>query len=433
MNAELVSLREPPPAAPARGFAGRLPTLKRYMLSTGGPLSVSAAHFVTSIILLRNLPPADFGLFAFLLTVVPFCLSLSGALIGAPFVAGLRRVGAIEDGPFATYLKANGLVALTAFAVVAAAMAVSGAGLAIGLILGIYGGVTVLRQFGRTHSYAGEKPLRTLASDLTYAGLLVFGLLGMLFFHELTMETAAAVLTASAIVGFIAFGWRYAGRQFLPGPAGSLSAYGGHWQELARWAVLGVVLTEFTANAHVYIVTFVAGPKAFALLAIGALVMRPASLVLASLPDIERPRIARKIGAGDIRGAFRNVNEFRTAAAAIWLGTLLLAGGLLMWFPQVLLKKGYDLDQVLVVIAIWGVILAVRTLRTPDAVLLQAAGEFRDLAGAGLWASVTSIVMTLGLLLAAGPVAALGGILAGDLVMTTNIMLLTRRWRRSHA
>ena len=78
----------------------------------------------------------------------------------------------------------------------------------------------------------------------------------------------------------------------------------GQWRDLARWAVIGVVLTEFTANAHAYIVTFVAGPKAFALLAVGALVMRPASLVLSSLPDIERPRMAQKIGAGDIAGCF---------------------------------------------------------------------------------------------------------------------------------
>ena len=68
------------------------------------------------------------------------------------------------------------------------------------------------------------------------------------------------------------------------------------WQEFARWAVFGVVLTEFTANAHAYLVTFISGPKAFAVLALGSLLMRPASLVLSALPDIERPRMARKIG-----------------------------------------------------------------------------------------------------------------------------------------
>lgn len=407
------------------------PALRRYGLSTGGPISTSGAHFIASLILLRNLPPADFGLFSFLLIVAPFCLSLMGALVGAPFIAGLRRTGTIEDGAFATHLKANLIYAVAGSAVVGAAMWASGAGLSTALFLSVYGAAMTLRVFGRTYAYASGRPGRALASDVAYSVLLVSGLAALLFLDVLTMEHAAAVLALASILCFPAFGRDYLARQVRPGVEGSLAAYMPHWREFARWAALGVVLTEFTANAHAYIVTFVAGPKAFAVLALGSLVMRPASLVLSSLPDIERPRIAKKIGSGDMSGAFRIVKDFRTAAVAIWLATLALAGALLMWFPHVLLKKGYDVDQALIVIAIWGVILAVRTLRTPESVLLQAAGEFRDLAGASLWSSVTSVVMTLGLLLSVGPIPALGGILAGDLVMTGKIFALGRRWRRA--
>ena len=408
------------------------PALRRYSLSTGGPIATSAAHFVASLILLRNLPPADFGLFSFLLIVAPFCLSLAGALVGAPFIAGLRRTGSIEDGALATHLKANLVYAAASYAIVGAAMAASGAGVLTALILGLYGAAMTLRVFGRTYAYSSGRPRRALASDVAYSVMLVGGLVALLLLGALTMERAAAVLAGASIFCFPAFGRDYLVRQLRPGGQGSLVAYIPHWHEFARWAALGVVLTEFTANAHAYIVTFVAGPKAFAVLALGSLVMRPASLVLSSLPDIERPRIARKIGSGDMSGAFRVVKDFRTAAAIIWLATLALAAVVLMWFPHILLKKGYDADQALIVIAIWGVILAVRTLRTPESVLLQAAGEFRDLAGASLWSSITSVAMTLSLLLAIGPIAALSGILAGDLVMTVKIFALARRWRRAH-
>lgn len=408
------------------------PALRRYSLSAGGPIATSGAHFIASLILLRNLPPADFGLFSFLLIVAPFCLSLAGALVGAPFIAGLRRTGTIEDGPFATHLKANLVYALAGSAVVGAAMIASGAGLSTALLLSVYGAAMTLRVFGRIYAYASGRPRRALACDISYSVLLVSGLVALLFLGTLTMEHAAAVLAGASVLCFPAFGRDYLARQARPGGQGSLLAYIPHWHEFARWAALGVVLTEFTANAHAYIVTFVAGPKAFAVLALGSLVMRPASLVLSSLPDIERPRIAKKIGSGDMSGAFRVVKDFRTAAAVIWLATLMLAAALLMWFPHILLKKGYDADQALIVIAIWGVILAVRTLRTPESILLQAAGEFRDLAGASVWSSITSVAMTLGLLLAVGPIAALGGILAGDLVMTVKIFALAQRWRRAH-
>ena len=92
MIGETASLRSAHPAGNRFSVLDRvLPPLKRYGLSTGGPLATSGAHFIASLILLRNLPPADFGLFSFLLIVVPFCLSLSGALIAASFITGLRR------------------------------------------------------------------------------------------------------------------------------------------------------------------------------------------------------------------------------------------------------------------------------------------------------------------------------------------------------
>jgi putative peptidoglycan lipid II flippase len=71
-------------------------------------------------------------------------------------------------------------------------------------------------------------------------------------------------------------------------------------------------------------------------------------------------------------------------------------------------------------------------VRTPDSVLLQAAGEFQALARTTYLSSAVSVLSTLGLLLAFGPIASLAGILAGDLVMTAQILSLARRWRRRH-
>ena len=434
MTSESAGLKGIAPVAREReGLLARLrPLARRYGLSAGGPMTTSAAHFITSMILLHALAPADFGLFAFLLIVVPFSLSLSGSLVAAPFVSGLRRTGRVDAAALATHLKVNLVLSVLAAAAVGAAVAVNGADAATSLLFGLYGGVMVLRAFGRSYAYVLDRPTRVLASDMSYGGALVLGLAALLAFGALTMVHAAAVLLGAALLGFAGLGRPHLMRQLLPGSAGGLRSYAGSWRELARWAMLGVILTEFTANAHAYVVTFIAGPKAFALLALGALVMRPASLVLSALPDIERPRMAKKIGMNDITGAFRTMTEFRYAAIAVWLGTLALAAAILFWFPELLLKKGYDETQVLMVVVLWGVILAVRTLRTPESVLLQAAGEFRALAGVSLWSSLTAVTLTLVLLLAFGPIAALGGILAGDLVMTVRIHALTARWKVRH-
>ena len=63
------------------------------------------------------------------------------------------------------------------------------------------------------------------------------------------------------------------------------------------------------------------------------------------------------------------------------IATIVLAVTLLMLFPGFILKKGYGFEDAAIVIAIWSLIMTIRTLRQPDAVLLQAAGLFVEVAG----------------------------------------------------
>jgi len=404
----------------------------RYGLAAVGPFAISGAHFLASFVFLRTLAPAEFGLFSFLLVIVPFSLSASGALFGASLGATLNLWPKVDGPELDTHLKANLVYsALAAFAV-AAALFVSGAGLALALLLGAYGGLMALRWFARCLAYVLERPLRAALSDLVYSAFLIAGLFALLALHDLSIASGAVVLLASAAISLAFFGVDYLKRQLWPKGRGSLAAYAPIWRTLTRWSLMGVVLTEVTVNAHAYLVTFFAGPKAFALLAIGGLLMRPVSLALTALPDRERASLARAIAAGNTVRAFQTVKEFRTAIGAIWLATVLLAGAILMWFPGLLLKKGYSLHDVLIVGAISAAIVAVRAFRTPESVMLQAAGAFKPLANAGIAASILSVASVLGLLVVAGPVASLGGILLGDALMAARTQGLARQWSRAH-
>lgn len=408
-------------------------TALRYGLSAFGPVAVSAAHFVVSIIFLHAFSRADFGLFAFLLVVVPFCLSLSGSLLGVSITSRAARDGIPSAQDMGTHLKVSLLAAGCATFAVAALLAAIHAPLPVAATLGIYGGTMTLRWFARSYAYAMHTPFRAAASDFLYATFVVVGLALLLVFHDLTVLHAAVVLASASVVSLLAFGGSYLGKQFWPGREGALSAYAPIWRDMTRWSLMGVVLTETTANAHAYLVTLISGPGAFALLAVGALLMRPISLVYAALPDLERPAMARAIAAGDTHRALRIVKQFRTAVGAMWVVTVLAAGAILIFFPHLVLKKGYGEEQALIVTALSAAIMAVRAVRTPESVLLQAAREFKPLARTSLWSSVVSLIATLVLLLVVGPIASLGGIFAGEALMTANIIGLSRRWRRAHA
>ncbi|HEY2069873.1 MAG TPA: hypothetical protein VGG48_09990 [Rhizomicrobium sp.] len=407
-------------------------TAMRYGLSSLGPVSISAAHFAASLMALRALPPAQFGLLAFLFVVVPFCLSASGALLGAPLVGVIRKSTGVDEADLETYLKSNLVLCALAGGLVFALAVLSGAGLVIASLLALYAAAMTLRFFARSLTYVTAGPIRPILSDLIYSALLSLGLAALYLTHRFSLLSVAEMLALASLIAIPAFGFDYLRKQFRPGRAGTLFRYGAIWRDVTRWSLMGVALTEATANAHAYLVTFVSGPQAFAVIAAGSLLMRPAALVLSALPDLERPVMARRLAAGDTAGALRCVKEFRTATGAVWLATILLAAAVLIWFPHLILKKGYDETQVALVVAISAAIVAVRTLRGPESVFLQAAGEFKSLAGASVWSSLVSVAITLALLLIAGPIASLFGILAGDAVMTGRIFTLSRAWKLAH-
>ena len=68
---------------------GAFATALRYGVSAAGPVAVSGAHFLASLIFLRNLPAHEFGLFSFVMVVVSFGMSLNVSLIAVPITRNL--------------------------------------------------------------------------------------------------------------------------------------------------------------------------------------------------------------------------------------------------------------------------------------------------------------------------------------------------------
>jgi hypothetical protein len=233
----------------------------------------------------------------------------------------------------------------------------------------------------------------------------------------------------AALIALLPFGRNFFRDQFTALGTARLRDYLPIFRDVSRWALAGVILTEVTVNAHAYLVTFISGPGAFALLALGTLLMRPAALVQSALPDLERPAMARAIAARDFTGLARIQRHFTWGLIAAWAGTIALAAAVLLFIPSLILKKGYDLHDVWVVAAISGVIMALRTLRTPPAVVMQAAGAFKEMVGIGIWSGLVAVTVTLALLMAFGPIASLGGIAAGELIILVWIHRMARNWQ----
>jgi hypothetical protein len=393
-----------------------------------GPLGVSAAHFLAALMLLHFLPSTEFGQFSFAIVVSALCLSLTNGLLGAPVSSLVHSSSTTTQSELDTYFKVSVVLAGALAVAMFVAMIFSGATTAECAVFGAYGGVMSLRLFARTYAYSTGRVRNVVLSDISYSLFLIAGLAALLVTHRVDLANTAIVMALGAAVAVVPFGRPFFAALIQSIKVGSVRAYGKIWQDMTRWSLSGVVTTEITINAHAYLVTFISGSKAFALLAVGSLFMRPFSLISSALPDQERPAMARSIAAGDTNRAMRIAREFLIVIGAIWFATVALTAVILTWFPGLIIKKGYDKNDVIAVVVMWALITAVRGIRAPNVVLLQAARAFRPLADASAKSSVATLLATLVLLLLAGPIASLGGILIGDLVMWVAIMFGVRNY-----
>src|ERR1700742_5399136 len=99
-------------AAPSSRLKPWAETAWRYGLSASGPMATSAAHFLASLLFVRNLAAASFGLFSFVLVIVPFAMSATGALLVVPVTMGLNEPDEKRRQVNACCLKLNLLLAV---------------------------------------------------------------------------------------------------------------------------------------------------------------------------------------------------------------------------------------------------------------------------------------------------------------------------------
>jgi O-antigen/teichoic acid export membrane protein len=407
--------------------------LTRYALAFIGPAGGAVAQFALSLLLLRSLSASDFGGFSVLLVASQFSWGVWSALFGAALPVLIARADPREGGA-----QVDSLFAANLLGAVPIALLFFGLSLRLhftpveAALFAVYVGFALLRWFGRAHAYALGRQDRVLASDMAYC-LAILAACALLLVQPLApLLLACGALALGAVAGVIAFGRAHLVRQFVRLHPSSLRQYAPLWRAHTGWSLLGVLTTEATTNAHSYIVTLVAGPGQFALIAASALVTRPATVVLNALNDYERAQMAREIASGDAGALRRSMRFFRAMLGAAWAGTGLLIAALFLFVPRLVYPGHYDLGLLAWGAAMWMAVIAVRVLRAPESAMMQGGGAFRTLAHASVWSAIVSVVAVLLMLALAAPIWSILGILAGELVFGWRLWPAARRWFAEH-
>ncbi|MBR0662130.1 lipopolysaccharide biosynthesis protein [Neoroseomonas oryzicola] len=407
---------------------------QRYAIALAGPIGAAAAQFLLSMQALHLLSPEAFGRFAFLLVAQQFSLGIWSALLCAPMPVLLEQCLPAERAALSRCLFATNLC-LTAIMTVAFALV----GAALGqdawdkAVFAAFAGAALLRSFARAHAYATAVPLRTVGSDLLYAALVLAGVAFIQFSGAADPSMPYLVLLAATLVGLAPFGRGYVAAQFRHISLHDLPGYRHIWRRHSGWSLIGVMTTEATGNAHAYIVTLLVGAAAFAPVGASALLTRPIGVAMNAVTEFERPRMARQVAAHQYADADGAVAGLRWMLIAVWCATALALVVLALIAPRIMFTAQYDSSVLAVGLVLWMAVAALRLLRLPDSVLLQAAGDFRGLASASSVSCGVSVVAVLVLVLACGPVWSIAGVLAGEAAFAVATWRQVRRWRARHA
>lgn len=400
-------------------------------MALAGPVGGAAGQFLLSLLLVRQLDPAGFGRFSFLMVAIQLAWGVWGALFCAALptlFAGLDRAGIarvrtqIAAAHLPALVLATGLVALLGWGV-----GMDGPATAV---FAAFAAASLVRWYARAEAYARGRQALTATSDGIYTVILVAGVAAMAIGWARGLVAAGAILGWASAASLMPFGAGFARVQFVLPRLDAWRGYLAIWRDHARWALFGVATTEATANAHAYCVTALMGPDAFAPIAAGALAIRPVMVAMNALTDYERARMAGAIAQGRIDTARSAVRFFRWVLIAIWVATAVLLAGVLTVAPHVLFPH-YPLAVVGSAAAAWMAVAAVRLARMPESALLQAGGAFRTLALASGWSSVASVVAVLALIVAGGPLWSVLGVLAGELLFAVAIWRRAAVWLRA--
>lgn len=392
---------------------------RRFALGLAGEGLQSGFHFAVNLVLIRTLPAYDYGLFAIIFTLGSLALTYSNALVATPAAVNIPRYRSPGATAFQDVVLGSmaGVLAAAIALVVMAGVAVWEGSLGVAVSAGLFVSAWSLRNYVRTALFAQRLPAAAARSDLCFAGV------GALCLAALPipkpgvggLSEALAILAFANVVG-IAAALLGGGRRIKVSLRGSIwRRYRTHWRQVS-WSLAGVTTANVQAQFQTFLVAALAGPAAFAPIAAAFVLVAPLRLAMSALIYMIQPEFAAALAHSE----FARVRTLLLGSCGMVLMACLVYGGLL-WAASDLIEihvfagKFSGEPMLLITMLAWATALVYLSYTLPKA-LMEAADEFKAVAGATLVSVVVGILCVAALLVLVSPAWSLAGVIVAELV-----------------
>lgn len=392
----------------------RVTFLPRLLDAVAGQASVAAANFGIGFIFIIALSPSSFGVYAFVLVVTNFSLSVINAVAATPLLIQLNRTMAVDhDAQPAAYL-ASIVVSSAAAATVCSLVIFFGETVTAGVLSAAFTFAYSQRWMARSHALSLDRKSAARLSDITLSLTLLAAALFFLFEKVTTLSEAFFVHFVGAAAGWLVISGPSLVTNFSCFNIQSYRALKRSFRDYGRHSLLGVLATEATSNAHVYTVTAFLGAAAFAPIAVASMIFRPVPLAILAVTNYERPRMARAIRDGDAATYRASLNFFYKTMTAVWILTLVLAVLYIGFLVGSADFVEYSASELYIVSMFLALGTALRCARAPASALLQADGQLQTLSRIALVSAAITLVTIVPALAIWGAAFSLLAVIAGE-------------------
>jgi O-antigen/teichoic acid export membrane protein len=389
---------------------------------------LSAASFAIGLILIRRTSNLQYGYYILASNAILLLVSLQSAFFNPPIAIRITKldrlgrgelIGGLYREQYRILPVVGGLTIVAALCLWYARVLDSTTG-PLALVTIAAALALLRREFFRTVLLAHRRPQDVLRTDIVYIALLTSGV----FVATLTRVPAFAAVVALSFAG-LATGFLLSRRLHRHEPWNTAGMQGilRDIAPLAAWSTAGAAIHWTFSQGYIYLVAGTLDVAAVATLAATRLLLMPVTLLSTGIGSLMLPLASGWLHRHGARLVRRRLYWLALGFAAVALGYFGVLWWLRDWIFAVILKKQFEHRDTLLLL--WGAIFLASLLRDQLLYLPAAQGRFRALAVLTLVSAVLSLTASYWGMLRFGVAGALVGVLIGELLSVTGIVILS--------
>jgi O-antigen/teichoic acid export membrane protein len=388
---------------------------------------LSGANFAVGLILIRRTNDLQYSYYVLAANAILLLTALQNAFV-QPFIvtnitsldmAGRRDlVGAVIRANSRWVPISCGIVVLVTAGLWAGRRVDTEQALLIAVAL-LAGGAALQREFFRITLFAFRRPFEVLQGDIVYVVVLVAGAFLATLLQQPAFVAVGMLALAAVLGGSVARRGLWAHE---PWDSHSTRPVFKSMARTGAWAVAGSGIHWLLIYGYSYLVAGVLDVRDVAAIAATRLSLMPVFVLSGGVSMLLFPitsRWVRDLGAPLAARRLSLLVAGLGAAALLYMSMMWIARD---WIFGTLLKKDFAQRDPLLIV--WSAVFLVTLCRDQLATLPASRGRFRNMT---LITGLSAVVWLLASYLAMlrfGPVGAVGGILAGELVNISGIVFM---------